>query len=217
MAEIESDDAHTHAPAAALPPLAVCQQARLSRDPRFDGRFFIGVLTTRIYCRPVCPVKAPHFKNVRFYPSAAAAAEAGLRPCLRCRPESAPGTPAWLGTSATVARALRLIGEGALQPGGVPRLAASLGIGPRHLSRLFRRHVGASPLQTAKTMRLQRAKRLLDETDLPITEVAYKAGFKSLLRFHAAFVDLYGLPPSGYRRRRTPSVRDHELVSHANA
>ncbi len=178
-----------------------CNAARLRRDPAYDGLFFTAVATTRIYCRPVCPVKQPLTKNVRYYPSAAAAERAGYRPCLRCRPETAPFCPAWNGTRTTVARALKLIEGGVLDEAGVGELAERLGIGARHLARLFRRHVGASPAQTAKTLRLQRAKRLLDETDLPITEIAYRAGFKSLRRFHAAFVELYQQPPSDFRRR----------------
>jgi len=124
----------------------VCSRARLSRDARFDGKFFIAVLTTRIYCRPICPARTCKESNVRYYPSAAAAAEAGFRPCLRCRPESSPGTPAWLGTSNTVSRALRLISESGLEDGGVEALAERLGVGARHLRRLFLRHLGATPV-----------------------------------------------------------------------
>ena len=120
--------------------------------------------STRIYCRPVCPVPSPKSANVRYYATAAAAAEAGFRPCLRCRPEAAPGTPAWLGTSAVVRRALRLIHDGALDEASVDSLAAQVGIGPRHLHRLFVEHVGASPVAVAQTRRLHFAKRLLDET-----------------------------------------------------
>src|SRR5450755_3817177 len=116
---------------------SICSRARKTRDSRFDGRFFIGVLTTGIYCRPICPARPPKEENVRYFPTAAAAAEAGYRPCLRCRPESSPGTPAWLGTSTTVSRALRLISESALEDTGVDVLAARLGIGSRQLRRLF--------------------------------------------------------------------------------
>jgi len=126
-----------------------CYRALEARDGRFDGRFFVGVLTTGIYCRPICPARTPLRRNVTFYPSAAAAAEAGFRPCRRCRPESAPGTPAWQGTSATVARALRLVDGGALDTGDVDGLARRLGIGERHLRRLFRRQLGASPIAVA--------------------------------------------------------------------
>src|SRR5882672_8495005 len=121
-------------------------RARISRDPRFDGKFFIAVKTTGIYCRPICPSRTSKSCNVCYYATAAAAAEAGFRPCLRCRPEAAPGTPAWLGTSAVVRRALRLIDDGALDESSVDTLAAGLGIGPRHLHRLFLQHVGASPM-----------------------------------------------------------------------
>src|SRR5208337_932336 len=119
----------------------ICSRARVTRDARFDGKFFIAVLSTKIYCRPICPVRLLKESSVRYYPSAAAAAEAGFRPCLRCRPESCPGTPAWLGTSNTVSRALRLIGESGLEDGGVEVLAEHLGIGSRHLRRLFLRHL----------------------------------------------------------------------------
>lgn len=182
-----------------------CNAARLRRDPAFDGRFFVGVKTTGIYCRPVCPARQPLTRNVAFYPSAAAAEAAGLRPCLRCRPETAPFCPAWNGTRSTVERALRLIDKGALDDGTVGQLAMRLGIGPRHLAQLFRRHVGASPTRTAQTMRLQRAKRLLNETSNSMSEIAFASGFKSLRRFNAVFVGLYGRPPSSIRRKSSPS------------
>ena len=126
-------------------------RARLSRDARFDGRFFIAVTSTGIYCRPICPSPTSKTTNVRYAATAAAAAEAGVRPCLRCRPEAAPGTPGWLGTSAVVRRALRLIQEGALDEISVDELAARIGIGPRHLHRLFTKHVGASPIAVASS------------------------------------------------------------------
>jgi len=178
-----------------------CERARVGRDRRYDGRFFIGVRTTRIYCRPVCPVRPAKAANVSFYPSASAAEAAGFRPCLRCRPETAPFSPAWQGTRTTVARALRLIDGGALDDGSVDELAARLGIGPRHLDRLFQRHLAASPIQVAQTIRVQRAKRLLDTTDWPMTEIALQAGFGSLRRFNAAFAAIYRRPPSAVRRR----------------
>jgi len=183
------------------------EQARQSRDPRFDGRFFIGVKTTGIYCRPICPVKIPMEKNVTLYPSAAAAAESGFRPCLRCRPESAPGTPAWLGTCTTVRRALRLIAEGALDNGGVDALCDRLGVGPRHLSRLFNQHLGASPIAVAQTRRLHFAKTLIDQTRLPITEVALSSGYGSVRRFNDHFKSVYKRSPSSLRSGRKP-VRD---------
>ena len=179
---------------------AICARARKARDPRFDGRFFIGVLTTRIYCRPVCPVRSPKEENVRYYPSAAAAAEAGLRPCLRCRPECSPGTPAWLGTSATVSRALRLIGESALEDSGMDALADRLGIGSRHLRRLFLKHLGASPIAVAQTRRLHFAKKLIDETQLPMREIALASGFGSVRRFNATFQETYKRTPTHLRK-----------------
>jgi AraC family transcriptional regulator of adaptative response / DNA-3-methyladenine glycosylase II len=176
-------------------------RARMSRDARFDGKFFIAVTSTRIYCRPVCPVPSPRRANVRYYASAAAAAEAGYRPCLRCRPEAAPGTPAWVGTSAIVQRALRLIHDGALDEASVDALAAQVGIGPRHLHRLFVEHVGASPITVAQTRRLHFAKRLLDETRLGMAEIAAAAGFGSLRRFNHAFQTTYRRAPRDLRRQ----------------
>jgi AraC family transcriptional regulator of adaptative response/methylated-DNA-[protein]-cysteine methyltransferase len=188
---------------------ATCDAARLRRDPAYDGKFFTAVKTTGIYCRPVCPVKQPLSRNVAYYPSAAAAERAGYRPCLRCRPETAPFCAAWNGTRTTVERALKLIEAGALDRGDVPSLAERMGMSERHLSRLFQRHVGASPLQTAQTMRLQRAKRLLDGSDLPIAEIAYRARFGSVRRFNDAFRALYRRSPSelrGARRLRRESA-----------
>jgi len=187
-----------------------CNAARLRRDPTYDGVFFTAVRTTRIYCRPVCSVKQPLTKNVSFYPSAAAAERDGYRPCLRCRPETAPFCPAWNGTRTTVGRALKLIEGGVLDDKGVDELAGRLGIGPRHLSRLFRRHLGASPVQTAMTLRLHRAKHLVEDTDLRITEIAFQVGFKSLRRFNAAFAELYQQPPSDFRKKRLrpPNTRE---------
>ena len=180
-----------------------CNRARLSRDRRFDGRFFTGVLTTRIYCRPTCPVKPARSRNVRFFPTAAAAERAGFRPCLRCRPEAAPGTPAWNGAAATVSRALRLIDRGFLDDGKrVADLADALGMTSRHVRRLFARHAGSSPIGVATTRRVQRAKRLVDDSALSMAEIAFAAGFGSIRRFNAAFRAVYGRPPSALRRRR---------------
>src|SRR5215831_20952524 len=182
---------------------AECDRARLTRDPRYDGRFFTGVRSTGVYCRPVCPVRKLLSKNVCFFPSAAAAELAGFRPCLRCRPETAPFCSAWKGSRATVDRAMRLIVEdGALdgERAHVEELAGRLGIGARQLARLFARHLKANPTQVAKTARVQRAKRLLDLTDLSMTEVAMQAGFRSLRRFNAVFVEVYQRTPSEVRR-----------------
>jgi AraC family transcriptional regulator of adaptative response / DNA-3-methyladenine glycosylase II len=184
-----------------------CDRARLARDPAYDGRFFTGVRTTGVYCRPVCPVRPARSANVRFFASAAAAEAAGFRPCLRCRPETAPSSPAWRGSRTSVERAVRLIGQGALDDEGasVEALADRLGIGGRHLSRLFAKHVGATPLQVARTFRVQRAKLLLDSTDLPMAEVAAGAGFRSLRRFNASFAEVYRRPPTAIRKLRRPS------------
>jgi AraC family transcriptional regulator, regulatory protein of adaptative response / DNA-3-methyladenine glycosylase II len=181
-------------------------RARTSRDPRFDGKFFIGVTSTGIYCRPICPVRSPKREHVRYFRTAAEAAEAGFRPCLRCRPEAAPGTPAWLGTSAVVRRGLRLIDSGFLDEAGVDALAAGLGIGARHLRRLFIAHVGASPVAVARTRRLHFAKRLLDDTNLPMTGIALAAGFGSVRRFNDAFRSTYGRSPRALRAARRPPV-----------
>ena len=178
----------------------ICERARRSRDPRFDGRFFIGVTSTGIYCRPICPAPTPKEANVRYYPSAAAAAEAGFRPCLRCRPESSPGTPAWVGSSTTVSRALRLIEEDGLSDSSLEDLAARLGIGSRQLRRLFLKHLGATPVAVVQTRRLHFAKTLIDETDLPFTQAALASGFGSVRRFNASFQGLYGRTPTELRK-----------------
>jgi len=177
-----------------------CSQARLTRDARFDGRFFIGVRSTHIYCRPICPVRAAKEENVTYFPTAAAAAEAGYRPCMRCRPESSPGTPAWSGTSATVGRALRLISDGGVEDDGIERLAARLGIGSRQLRRLFLQHLGATPSAVIKTRRLHFAKKLIDETALPFSQIADASGFGSVRRFNCAFRKTYGRTPTEIRK-----------------
>src|SRR6185295_1312622 len=178
----------------------ICDRARRSRDARFDGKFFIAVTSTKIYCRPICPVRSPKDENVRYYPSAAAAEAAGFRPCLRCRPEASPGTPAWLGTSPVVSRGLRLIGEGALDEEGVERLAERLGVTGRHLRRLFLQHLGATPLEVALTRRAHFAKKLLDETTLAVRDVAFASGFRSVRAFNAHIRRTYERTPSEIRR-----------------
>jgi AraC family transcriptional regulator of adaptative response / DNA-3-methyladenine glycosylase II len=190
----------------------VCSRARLSRDSRFDGKFFICVLSTKIYCRPICPVPTVKEKNVRYLPTAAAAAEAGFRPCLRCRPECSPGTPAWFGTSNTVSRALRLIEESGLEDGGMEGLAERLGVTSRHLRRLFIRHLGASPSAVAKTRRLHFAKKLIDETGLSMTDVALASGFGCVRRFNATIRKTYHRTPTHIRhlaRQKTTQQQDH--------
>lgn len=184
-----------------------CNEARLGRDASFDGRFFVAVKTTGIYCRPVCGARQPLTRNIRFFPTAAAAERAGFRPCLRCRPESAPCCPAWNGTRTTVERAVRLIEAGALDGGRVAALADRLGVGTRHLARLFAQHLDASPMQLAQTLRIQRAKRLLDATRRPVAEIALAAGFPSPRRMNAAFSALYGRSPSALRARLASLLR----------
>ena len=181
-----------------------CYRAFELRDARFDGRFFIAVKTTGTYCRPVCPARTPRPENVTFYPSAAAAQEAGFRPCLRCRPETAPDKGAWRGTSNTVSRALALIELGALDEGSVDALAGRLGLGERQLRRLCRQHLGASPIAVAQTRRVLLAKQLIHETSLPMAEVAFASGFGSIRRFNETFVAMYGRAPYALRRRRGP-------------
>ncbi|WP_024517495.1 Ada metal-binding domain-containing protein [Bradyrhizobium sp. Tv2a-2] len=177
------------------------------RDSAWDGVVFVAVKTTGVYCRPVCPARTPLARNVSFYRSAAAAERGGFRPCLRCRPETAPFCPAWKGTRTTVERALTLIESGALDRGDVDELAQRLGVGSRHLSRLFAEHLDASPLQVALSLRIRRAKHLLDGTDLPIGLIAERAGFSSARRLTAAFARLYGKPPSAVRKRASASPK----------
>jgi AraC family transcriptional regulator of adaptative response / DNA-3-methyladenine glycosylase II len=180
----------------------VCYRALQTRDARFDGCFFTAVVTTGIYCRPVCPARTPKIENCIFVPSAAAAHELGFRPCLRCRPEAAPGSPVWRGCESTVSRALHLIAEGAMDDGGLDPLADRLGIGSRHLRRLFDRYLGASPVAVARTHRLLFAKKLLGETTLPIGVVALAAGFGSIRQFNEVFRQTYGRTPRDARRSR---------------
>lgn len=186
---------------------ATCNRARVSRDRAFDGLFFSGVRSTRIYCRPVCPVRPARSENVTFYPTAASAERAGFRPCLRCRPETASGSPAWAGTATTVARGMRMIDGGYLDQGSVSGLAAALGVGPRHLLRLFLNHAGATPSAVASTKRVQKAKRLIDQTTLPLAEIAFAAGFGSIRRFNDAFLSTYKRAPSSFRRPSTMQSR----------
>ena len=181
----------------------IYERARLSRDARFDGRFFVGVRTTGIYCRPICPANAPKSENVTFYRTAAAASEAGFRPCLRCRPECAPGTPAWAGTSTTVQRGLRLIAEGALDDGNLENLSDRLGVTSRHLRRLFTKHLGASPLAVAHTQRLHFAKNLIDQTTMSMKDISIASGFGSVRRFNDTFKKTYGRTPGDLRRHVT--------------
>jgi AraC family transcriptional regulator, regulatory protein of adaptative response / DNA-3-methyladenine glycosylase II len=183
-----------------------CYRALCLRDARFDGRFFTGVKTTGIYCRPVCPARTPRSENVVFFPAAAAAQEAGFRPCLRCRPETAPDLGAWRGTSNTVSRALTLIELGALDEASIDDFASRLGVGERQLRRLFRQHLGASPIAVAQTRRVLLAKQLVHETQLSMAEVAFGSGFGSVRRFNETFQALFDRPPGALRRASGPEV-----------
>ncbi|MFG3435892.1 DNA-3-methyladenine glycosylase 2 family protein [Nonomuraea sp. NPDC047897] len=176
-----------------------CYRAVASRDARFDGRFYTAVTTTRIYCRPICPARTPASRNVRFYRHAASAEAAGFRPCKRCRPELSPGDPGWDLRGDLIGRALRLIDDGAADDHGVSGLAARLHITERHLHRLFVAELGVGPLAVARTKRLLLAKQLLTETALPVTDVAFAAGFGSVRQFNAAMRETYGFTPSELR------------------
>ena len=192
-------------PCPVLPTADACDQARRSRDPRFDGLFFTGVHSTRIYCRPVCP--APFAKRVTYFANAAAAEAAGYRPCLRCRPELSPSDGAWRRGDAAVARALKLIDQGALADAPLAALAERVGLGERQLRRVFVERLGAPPVGVHGTRRLLFAKQLLTETALPITDVAMAAGFGSLRRFNASFQDAYRMAPRDLRRQPGAATR----------
>jgi AraC family transcriptional regulator of adaptative response / DNA-3-methyladenine glycosylase II len=190
-----------------------CYRAISTRDARFDGRLFVAVKTTGIYCRPICPARTPKFENTSFYPSAAAAQEAGFRPCLRCRPETSPDLAFWRGTSNTVSRALALIEAGGLDDADVEGFANRLGVGGRQLRRLFRQHVGASPIAVAQTRRILLAKQLIHETSLPMAEVALASGFNSVRRFNEIFLEMFGRSPAKLRRIRDKTKREAGALS----
>jgi AraC family transcriptional regulator of adaptative response / DNA-3-methyladenine glycosylase II len=197
-----------------LPGREICYRAFESRDARFDGLIFVGVSSTGIYCRPICPARQPKFENCTFFSSAAAAQDAGFRPCLRCRPEIAPDLASWRGTSNTVSRALALIAEGALDGDGnsVEKLASRLGLGERQLRRLFLQHLGAPPISVAQTRRVLFAKQLIHDTGMPMTEVAMAAGFGSLRRFNETFLELFHRPPSALRRKNLADAEGKDIV-----
>jgi len=178
----------------------VCQKARLSRDPRFDGKFFTAVKTTGIYCRTICPVFPPKEENVVYFSSAIECANQGYRPCLRCRPDSAPNSPAWKGVNATLDRAIRLIDEGCLQESSLEELAVRLGISDRYLRQLFNKHLGMPPKSYALYQQCLFAKQLLHQTKLPITQVALASGFDSVRRFNDCFKAQLKLTPSMMRK-----------------
>src|SRR3954447_7986312 len=193
------------APPQALSP-HICQQALDARDARFDGLFYVGIVTTRIYCRPTCPSRRATPDHRRFYDSAAAAEHAGFRPCLRCRPELAPGLTLAGAVSRLASRAAHRICAGALNGHSVAEFAAELAVSERHLRRALRREIGVSPLELALTQRLLLAKRLLADTRLTVTDIAFASGFESLRRFNFAFHERYGMSPSAVRRPAAASA-----------
>jgi AraC family transcriptional regulator of adaptative response / DNA-3-methyladenine glycosylase II len=176
------------------------------QDPRFDGWFVLGVLTTGIYCRPSCPARTPHRRNVRFHPSAAAAQAAGLRACKRCRPDASPGTPAWDGRSDLAARAVRLISDGVVDREGVPGLAHRLGYSRRQLERALLAELGAGPLALARAQRAQTARTLVETTSLPLADVAFAAGFGSVRQFNDTVREVFALTPGELRARSAGSA-----------
>ena len=188
------------------------QQARLARDARFDGRFFVAVKTTGIFCRPICPAIPAKEANVDYFLNAAQAAQAGYRPCLRCRPDSAPGSWAWRGVETTFQRALTLIEQGALQEQSLPEMAERLGITDRYLRQLFQKHLGMSPKQYAQFQQLMFAKQLLHSSTLPIADIGLASGFNSVRRFNDAFRQILHLKPSDIRRRATPLTNEIQLA-----
>jgi AraC family transcriptional regulator, regulatory protein of adaptative response / DNA-3-methyladenine glycosylase II len=183
-----------------------CYRALVAHDTRFDGRFFVGVRTTRIYCRPVCTVRLPRRENCRFFRSAAAAEVEGFRPCLRCRPELAPGLASVDASARFAQAAVALIEDGVLDDGGIEKLAGRLGITSRHVRRIFEAEFGVSPIEYAQTQRLLLAKRLLTDTSLPVVDVALASGFRSVRRFNALFSTRYRMPPSRLRRDASPPL-----------
>ena len=196
-----------------------CYAAMLARDPATDGQFFTCVKTTGIYCRNVCPARPPYLKNCSFVATAADAVAAGYRACKRCRPDSAPGSPAWVGSASSVSRALKLIEGGALDAendGHSEGLGDKLGLGDRQVRRLFKRHLGASPVAVAQARRLTAAAALVDAGTLPMAEVALAAGFGSIRRFNEVFAGIYGETP-GERRRRSKEGTTMQLTLSAYA
>jgi AraC family transcriptional regulator, regulatory protein of adaptative response / DNA-3-methyladenine glycosylase II len=186
---------------------AICWKAISARDRRYDGRFFAGVITTKVYCRPICPIPLRKPENVKWFPTAASAEGQGFRPCRRCRPQTSPGTFAWQGTSAVVSRALSLIEAGAMDHGSVDELAEHVGIGSRHLRRLFAEHLGATPVQIANARRLRSARHLLRDTAFSVNKVAFSAGFQSVRQFNHAIRSSFEQSPSELRRTESPVGR----------
>ncbi|HEY9338369.1 MAG TPA: Ada metal-binding domain-containing protein, partial [Kribbella sp.] len=178
-----------------------CVRAVQSKDARFDGWFFTAVLTTRIYCRPSCPVVPPKVENMRFYPSAAAAQQAGFRACKRCRPDASPGSPEWNDRADLVARAMRLIGDGVVDRDGVPGLATQLGYSVRQVQRQLQAELGAGPLALARAQRAQTARLLIETSSLQMADVAFAAGFSSVRTFNETVQEVFALSPTELRSR----------------
>ena len=187
-----------------------CYQAAQSKDARFDGWFFFAVTSTGIYCRPSCPARTPKRENMRFYPTAAAAQQAGFRACLRCRPDATPGSPEWNVRADVVARAMRLIRDGIVDRDGVEGLAARLGYSTRQLNRLITAEVGTGPLALARAQRSQTARILLETTDLPVTHVAFAAGFASVRQCNETVRQIFADTPSGLRARAARAGRGRQ-------
>ncbi|MHB1446710.1 MAG: bifunctional transcriptional activator/DNA repair enzyme AdaA, partial [Acidimicrobiales bacterium] len=184
-----------------------CYSAVQSKDPRFDGWFFTAVTSTGIYCRPSCPAQTPKAANVRFYPAAAAAQQAGFRACKRCRPDAAPGSPEWDARADVVARAMRLIADGVVDREGVPGLAGRLAYSPRQLERLLRAEVGAGPVALARSQRAQTARILIETTDLPMSALAFAAGFSSIRQFNDTVREVFAGSPSDLRAKAAARAR----------
>src|SRR6266571_3700920 len=178
-----------------------CVRAVRAKDARFDGWFFIAVVTTRIYCRPSCPAVPPKPQNMRFFPSAAAAQQAGFRACKRCRPDASPGSPLWNERADLVARAMRFIADGVVDRDGVPGLAAKLGYSVRQVERQLLAELGAGPLALARAQRAQTARLLIETTALPMGDIAFASGFPSIRAFNDTVLGVFALPPTELRRR----------------
>ena len=179
-----------------------CYLAAKSRDARFDGVFYVGVKTTGIYCRPSCPAVTPKSENVTFYATAAAAQDAGFRACRRCRPDTTPGSPEWNVRADAVGRAMRLIGDGVVEREGVEGLASRLGYSQRHVTRMLTQELGAGPLALARSNRAHAARVIIETTDMPMSDIAFAAGFASIRQFNDSVRHVYALSPTEMRGRR---------------
>ena len=189
-----------------------CQSARLARDRRFDGHFYVAVKTTGIFCRPICPATTPKEENVEYFFNQAQALQAGYRPCLRCRPDSAPGSCAWQGVETTFQRAIQLIDQGRLQQSNLTDFAERLGISDRYLRKLFNTHLGMSPKQYAQYQQVIFAKQLLHSSAMDIGDIAFASGFNSVRRFNDAFVKILRLTPGAIRKTSLDKQADNRII-----